>query len=125
MSKKTKVLVVEDDDSIRHCLELVLGCDFEVFSGNNGLDGLQLKLDHDIKIIITDLNMPIMDGDELCEKIRETDHECKIIALSGHNTLLDQSSKMNIGFNHFLNKPIKFDTVKSIIRISEQELGFR
>ena len=122
MSSKTKLLVVDDDDSIRRCLRLYLSKDFEIYSASNGKEALELYKLHKMKLIITDLEMPIMDGDQLCREIRELDLDCKIFATSGHHNMLANSSHANIGFTECITKPFKIEKVLTLIKQAEAEL---
>ena len=122
MSSKTKLLIVDDDETIRHCLELYFKSDYEVYVAANGQEGLELYKLHKTKIIITDLAMPIMDGDELCRKIREFNSVCIIFAISGQGNLLAKSSQLNIGFDEFISKPFNFSEVVSLVKQAETEL---
>jgi CheY-like chemotaxis protein len=79
------ILVVDDDpgvlDVLVHMLE-DLGC--EVISANSGPDALErLTQNQDISILITDINMPGMDGHELAELARRDHPDLKILQLSG------------------------------------------
>jgi two-component system cell cycle response regulator CpdR len=85
------VLVVDDDpdvlDAITGMLE-DLGC--EVLSANGGSDALEiLSGNHRISILITDINMPGMDGHELAERARRINPELKILQLSGREPRRD------------------------------------
>jgi two-component system cell cycle response regulator CpdR len=85
------VLVVDDDPSV---LEVItdmledLGC--EVISANNAPDALRKLSSHSrISILITDINMPGMDGHELAERARRIRPELKILQLSGREPRRD------------------------------------
>lgn len=68
---KTKVLIAEDTEDSRIVLERLLASQgFEVASGVNGLEALQLAKANPPDIIISDILMPEMDGFELCRQIK-------------------------------------------------------
>ena len=115
MKPKIKILIVDDDDSIRCCLELFLSRNYDTFVASNGKEGLELWKSNKAEVIITDIYMPIMDGNELCRKIRESDKHCKIFAMSGHNNLLEELSRMNIGFDEFINKPFELVMIQTLV----------
>jgi DNA-binding response OmpR family regulator len=122
MGSKTRLLIVDDDETIRRCLQLFLTNDFEVYVASDGQEGLELYNTHKTKIIITDLSMPIMDGDELCRKIRESDSTCKIYAMSGYNNILENSSQHNVGFDEFISKPFDYSKVVELVKQAEMEI---
>jgi CheY-like chemotaxis protein len=79
------VLVVDDDPTVLAVLEDMLedlGC--EVISAANGPDALdQLRENESISILITDINMPGMDGDELAHLAKRVRPELKVLQVSG------------------------------------------
>lgn len=70
----TKILIVDDSAISRTQLKVDLEKqNYTVIEGVDGLDGLQQFLKHeDIKLLISDINMPLMDGMAMCTKIRES-----------------------------------------------------
>jgi diguanylate cyclase (GGDEF)-like protein len=104
-----KVLVVDDSTTARkYVIDLMKRYQFKVEEAENGKQALDvLKQQPDIRLVITDYNMPEMDGFELTREIRRTypKHKIAIIGLStaGSNILSAQFIKN--GANDFLNKP--------------------
>ena len=71
---KTKIAVIEDDLPICQMYEFKLaGSGYEVKTAHNGKDGLQLCEDFRPDLILLDLRMPVMSGDAMLEKLRQTD----------------------------------------------------
>ena len=68
--KKGRVLVVEDDKMIQALLSDLLQEEYEVYTANNGLEGLEAALEHLPDLILSDWKMPKMDGLELIKQIR-------------------------------------------------------
>jgi two-component system, cell cycle response regulator CpdR len=85
------ILLVDDDTSVLEVLEGMLedlGC--EVVSAKSGLEALdQLGQNERISILITDINMPGMDGHELAERARRLKPQLKILQLSGREPRRD------------------------------------
>jgi CheY-like chemotaxis protein len=79
------VLVVDDDPGVLEVIEGMLedlGC--QVISAHSGADALdRLRQNENISILITDINMPGMDGHELAELARRDRPELKVLQLSG------------------------------------------
>ena len=74
MNKKHKIAVIEDDLPICNMYKLKLEhAGFEVKTAHNGHDGLSLIKDFGPDLILLDLKMPIMSGDEMLAKVREQD----------------------------------------------------
>ena len=76
MKKTTKILIVDDEAYIRRVLELKLkNKGYEVFTAVDGTEGLEKFNLHHPDILITDVKMPGMDGQALCEQINSTNNE--------------------------------------------------
>jgi len=66
--KNKKILIVDDEAPIRRVIELKLkNGGYEVVSAKNGLEGMRIIRDEEPDAVITDINMPGMDGKQLCE----------------------------------------------------------
>jgi len=85
------VLVVDDDASVLEVVAAMLedlGCD--VISASSGMEALdQLRRNEHISILITDINMPGMDGHELAERAKRIRPELKVLQLSGRERRRD------------------------------------
>lgn len=80
----THVLVADDDDTIRSTLERGLKArGYEVTTVGNGAEALEALAARDIDLVVTDINMPTMDGIELVLRIVEQRPGLKVIAISG------------------------------------------
>lgn len=80
------ILIVDDDDSIRDLLRMVLSVEDNVGEVREAVDGVQaLKIVEDFEpdVIVLDYSMPEMDGDEAAREIRHSHPDAKIIAYSG------------------------------------------
>jgi len=113
-----KIAIVEDDISMRKSLEIALGeyKEFEIKTFKNAVEALK-KLDNTYELIITDINMPKMDGIEFIKKI---DFKCDFIIMTGNATLNRAVESMRLGVKDFLTKPFEIDTlVKAIKRSAE------
>jgi len=114
--KDLKILIVEDGDDIRDIMSTTLG---KIFNNTrtavDGLDGLEKFKEEQPDLIISDIRMPNMSGNEMINVIKEINPNIPIIVVSGHGRLIDKENKADI----FLNKPIKFDKlVESIYNIT-------
>ena len=106
---KTKVLVVEDEKSQRRLLQIKLEKEgYQVTQAADGQLGLQAFLDDpEIRLVITDLSMPNMDGFELIEALRS--HESRytyIIVLTSHNDKASLIKALSLGADDYLSKPV-------------------
>ncbi len=111
-----KILYAEDNENIRHSYVLVLKRYFkDVFEAEDGEDALKLYHDHKPDIVLTDINMPVLDGLELVRIIRETDQTTKIIVLSAYSDQEKLMKAIPLGLSAYLVKPIKGDDFKKVL----------
>jgi CheY-like chemotaxis protein len=84
--RRAVVLVVEDDLSLREFMKTCLEMEgFEVIAAANGLDGLQMyeKNRHQVEVVVTDLEMPMMNGSDMIRQIFTITPAMKILVASG------------------------------------------
>jgi len=110
-NQNIEVLVVEDSKQYRkHIVRLLNAHKYQVLEAENGLEALeQLKKNPKIKMVITDYNMPEMDGFELVQEIRRQYEKSDmiIIGLSGEDGGLLSIKFIKNGADDFLNKPFQ------------------
>ncbi len=111
-----KIAIVEDDINMRKSLELALkGMDeFDVTTFKNAIEALK-KLDSSYDLIVTDINMPKMDGIEF---IKALDFSCEIIIMTGNATLNRAVESMRLGVKDFLTKPFEIDDLITAMKRS-------
>ncbi len=108
MSKKT-ILIVDDSKTIRNLVAFILQAEgIPVITAENGLDGLEkLYSSEDIALILTDINMPKMDGFSFIATVRAQSNyrDIPIIILSTESGESDIQKGINLGINLYLVKP--------------------
>ena len=113
-----KVLVIEDDAVMRVVLEkLLLAYNLKVLAADNGLIGLHLANKYEPDLIISDVNMPYMNGHEVLEKLRENLKTAKVpfIFLTSENDTNSRYSALLRGANDYLTKPLDFSEFRKAI----------
>lgn len=116
--RKPLMLVVEDNKDI---LEYVASCfagDFETLTAENGRDGLALALDKIPDVIISDIMMPYMDGNEMCRILKgdvRTSH-IPIILLTAKDSLEAKEEGYDSGADSYITKPFTHSLLLSRIR---------
>jgi len=68
--RKERVLIIDDDPDIRDVLDLSLSDYYTIFAASNGKEGLEIVKAKNPDLIITDYNMPVMNGPEFCKQLR-------------------------------------------------------
>ncbi len=103
------ILLVDDCKTTRKILSYLLkGKDFTILQAENGLDALEKLARNDVDLIITDLNMPRMDGIEFVKAVKEDGAYMgiPIIMLTTESSELDKSKAYQLGVSSYLSKPV-------------------
>jgi len=103
-----KVLVVDDEIHIVHVVAIKLRNNgYEVITAANGADAFDLLCSEKPDIVVTDLQMPVMTGLELVEKIRRNEQtkDMPVILLTARNFAIDDKQKKDLEISDCLSKP--------------------
>lgn len=114
-----KILIVDDDATTRKLLGLYLKTKgYEISSAENGLDAIEKVGRDNPNLIITDLNMPYMDGIEFVKTMRADParHEIPILMVTTEADPEERERAMSVGVNGYLVKPVTAETVIQHIR---------
>mgnify|MGYP001815521266 FL=1 len=112
-----KILVVDDEDFHRELMQkLLFKLGYDVAVVDSAEAAISYLAKEKAAIIITDLILLEMDGVEFCRKIRETDSNTIVIALSGHTDLYEADKLKEVGFDNHLTKPFKIDVIEKAIQ---------
>jgi two-component system response regulator AtoC len=123
VSEGNKVLVIDDEASMRHMLRLVLEKEgYRVFEAAGGDDALSLLAKEDITIILCDIRMPGMDGLAFLRAVRDRNIEGTVIMMSAYGTVDTAIECLKAGAYDYISKPFKPDEVKLTLRKAEEKL---
>jgi len=115
-AKDLNLLYVEDSQDAREMTTMILESIFEnIVVAVDGADGLNKFKENKIDLIITDINMPKLNGLDMCEKIRELDNSVPIIILSAHNDDNFFIKSINLKVDGYILKPIDFDQLTGVL----------
>jgi CheY-like chemotaxis protein len=107
-----KILVVDDEESIRNLfLDAFDKEEYTVVTVENGEDALELLAKENIKVMFLDLNLPGMNGNELCKKVRQFHPLAIIHAITGYNSLFELVDCRRSGFDDYFTKPLDLPQV--------------
>lgn len=110
MTDKLILLYVEDDTSIREEMIEIFELDFEYFHvATNGQEGLQMYKEFHPDIVISDIQMPLMDGISMSKEILSIDVNAKIILTTAFNEQGYIEKAKEIGVTDYVNKPVNIN----------------
>lgn len=103
----TRILYVEDEKSIRDELAEILALDFDnILIAENGEEGLALYKTHRPDLVISDIQMPKMDGLQMCKEILSINKDTKIILTTAFNEGRFTQEADALKINAYVTKPI-------------------
>lgn len=120
------VLIIEDNNELRTHLTEQFGAFYNVLEASDGKEGLEKAVNLSPDLIISDIRMPVMDGIELCRKIKtdENTSHIPIILLTAKTSSDDRFEGLSIGADAYITKPfdvkIVLATVKNLIETRRQ-----
>jgi len=101
-----QVLIIDDHDSMREGLELLLRRrGHRTHSAETGKQGMELLGEHGADLVITDLKMARMDGLEVLRQVKETAPETEVLVITGYGTVEKAVEAMKLGAADFITKP--------------------
>jgi len=126
ISKLLKVLYVEDNETARISTLGMLENFFEYIDiAVDGLDGLEKFKKGGYDLIISDINMPNMNGIEMINEIRKIDKDVSVLILSAYNEPEYFIETIRMGIDGYLLKPIEFEQFVEVIRKSIEKIDLR
>jgi two-component system KDP operon response regulator KdpE len=116
MSYKYKILVIEDESNILNVLKTILITnEYSVVKAENGVNGKFLFNSHLPDLVILDLGLPDMDGNEIIRYIRDSS-QTPIIVLSARMDESDKVKALDLGANDYITKPFGTDELLARVR---------
>ncbi len=121
-----KVLIVDDDLSIRKtiCLRLKQW-GYEPFEASNGEAALQLLKEVECSVVICDIRMPGMSGDEVVKRVTQAHPDTKIVVVSGYANVEIAVDVMKSGAMDLLLKPLNYDQLRMILEKIDEHLRLK
>jgi len=115
----SKILIIEDEDSIRRVLVKILREEnesYEVDEAADGAIGYEKIKENDYDLVLCDIKMPKMDGVELLEAVKKIDTEIPIVMISGHGDMETAINTMRMGAFDYISKPPDLNRLLNTVR---------
>ncbi len=113
----TKILIVDDEENARVALSrLLMKEGFQVDNVANGYDALNFLRQQSVHVIVTDINMPEMDGIAFMRELSKSHPSVNVIMLTAYGGVESYLEAMSLGAFEYINKPVKIDELKLILK---------
>lgn len=107
-----KILVVDDERVVRNVFENILRDEGYVpFLAVDAYEALKILKEENIQVMFIDLNLPGMNGLDLCKTIRKNNPGAYIYAITGYGSIFYKSKCMEVGFNDYFTKPLSSEVL--------------
>jgi DNA-binding NtrC family response regulator len=114
-----KILIIEDEASIRRVLGKILSEEhesYEVDESEDGVSGLEKIKNTDYDLVLCDIKMPKMDGVELLEAVKKIKPEIPMVMISGHGDMETAINTMRLGAFDYISKPPDLNRLLNTVR---------
>lgn len=125
---KFTILVIDDEENIRNGLAANFEMeDYKVKTASSGKEGLSIVSKGDIDLVVTDLRMDGMSGEEVLKRITTETPGIPVIVLTGHGSIDSAVEAMKNGAYDFLTKPLNLDQLNVIVKraLENRELSLQ
>jgi DNA-binding NtrC family response regulator len=112
-----RILVIDDEDSIREYLSMMLEREGYVCDATkDGKKALKLQSQEAYDVVVTDIQLPGMSGIDILGKLRESDPSVPVIIITGHASQESAIEALNLGAFYYLLKPVSNEELKQVVR---------
>lgn len=126
MSKAPSVMLVEDSPSLAEVYKQYLSKeDITLFVARNGGEAIEATAKHRPELVLLDLKLPDIAGEEVLKHIKEQDPSCCVIIITAHGSIDIAVDLMRLGANDFLQKPIDAARLLTTVRNSIENMRLR
>jgi DNA-binding NtrC family response regulator len=120
----SKILLIDNEESIRSLLSLSLSQQgHEVVTAEDGASGMEAFQRERPSIVLTEIEMPKMDGIEVLKRVKGLDENVEVVIITGHGDLEAAIEALNLGASDFINKPVKTDMLMVAIKRAQERLS--
>lgn len=121
---KKRILVVDDEENARIGLSKLLEKEgFEVGSVSNGYEALEYLQQREVNVIVTDINMPQMNGIAFLKELNKSFPRSNVIMITAYGGVESYIEAMSLGAFEYINKPVNIDELKSVLKKILKENG--
>lgn len=119
-----KILLAEDDKELNELITSYLEVEgYIVFSVFNGEEALKIFKQEKVDIILSDIMMPICDGNQLAKSVREIDNNVPIIFMSAKDDKISKQLGYKLGIDDYITKPFDVDELILKIKAISRRIG--
>jgi CheY-like chemotaxis protein len=115
-----KTILVAEDDKMNFLLvkEFLIDTNADIKHAENGVEAVNFCKSNKVDLVIMDIKMPLLDGIEAFNKIKDLQPDLPIIAFTAHAYENDKQRLLQKGFDQYISKPVKQDELRALVQLS-------
>jgi signal transduction histidine kinase len=118
-----RLLLIDDERPILEVLGISLAAEgYEVFTAESGYQGLEIFEREKLKLVVTDIKMPGMDGIEVLKRVKTLNPEAEVVVITGHGDMESAIAVLREGASDFITKPVKEEALLLALRRAERKI---
>jgi two-component system NtrC family response regulator/two-component system response regulator HydG len=115
-TRRGKILIADDEATARESLAKILAEDgYEVYTAPDGQEALRIAAEESPDIVLTDLRMPAMDGNELLQRLRKAYPDVGVVIMTAFGTIRSAVEALREGAEDYLTKPIDVEELEHLL----------
>jgi two-component system, sensor histidine kinase and response regulator len=115
---RKRLLIVDDDPSVRHSLWITFNTQYTIILAENGPKALEIFRKDPVDVAIVDIRMPGMSGIEVLSSMKEMDPHVEVIILTAYESLETAREALRLGACDYLSKPFRVDVLREAVTIA-------
>lgn len=116
MNEKVPILVVDDEEQMRLAMQLTLErSGYQVLTAENGREALAVLGARPVAVCVSDLRMPVLDGEELLTVVREKHPNLPCVMITAYGTISQAVQAMKLGAFDFITKPFAAEDLEEVV----------
>jgi DNA-binding NtrC family response regulator len=128
MGERARILVVDDDESIRKVLAAILEEEYTVDTAKTGKEAIEKSKINFYNLALIDIRLPDMEGTALLTKMQDTTPKMRKIIITGYPSIQNAVTALNQGAHAYIMKPFDMDkvlaTIKEQLKKQEEEKSY-
>ena len=116
MPEKARLLVVDDEASIRSFLRDALSGEYEVLTASDGVEGKEAITAGDFAVALVDINMPRADGVQVLNAVHESGKQTEVVMLTAYASVDTAMEALRLGAFDYLTKPARTHDIRRVVR---------
>jgi DNA-binding response OmpR family regulator len=116
MSDKARILIVDDEPNVRLVFRTALEASgYSITTAGDGDEALEWLEKESVELVLLDLQMPILSGMDVLERLRKEGHDVPVVIITAHGNVPNAVQAMKLGAIDFLTKPISPEILRAVV----------